>query len=117
MWGRKIAVAVLTGAIVLSPAAAFADPVYPAPPAPQSGVIPLGEEDPTDEVDDTGTEKETDEVAVLSDTGTTTTTAVPTLSTTGFESLPMALGAGALLLAGAATVVISARRTSAGTRV
>lgn len=45
-----------------------------------------------------------------------TTDAVPTLSTTGFESMPMALGAGALLLAGAATVVVAARRTSAGTR-
>ncbi|MDN4477418.1 hypothetical protein QQX10_08630 [Demequina sp. SYSU T00039] len=113
MWGRKIAIGVLAGAIVLAPTAAFAAPVYPAPPAPQSGVIP---NDPVDDevvdVDD-----ETEEVVVETKKVTTTTTVVPTLSETGFDSLPMALGAGALLVAGAATVVISARRTSTGTRV
>lgn len=53
--------------------------------------------------------------STLSNTGTKTA-AAPTLSTTGFESMPMALGAGALLLAGAVTVVMAARRTSAGSR-
>ena len=43
-----------------------------------------------------------------------TAAAVPTLSTTGFESMPLALGAGALLIAGAATVIVAARRTSSG---
>ncbi len=47
----------------------------------------------------------------LSNTGGTVT-AVPTLSTTGFDSVPMALAAGGLLVAGAASVIVAARRTS-----
>ena len=43
-------------------------------------------------------------------------TAEETLSATGFESLPMAVGAGVLLLAGVGVVMVAARRTAAGTR-
>ncbi len=88
MIGRTIAAASIAGAIVLGPAAAAfgATDDYVAP-SPSNSV--LSEND---------------------------TKSSGTLSSTGFESAPMALGAGVLLVAGAATVIVAARRTSTGTK-
>jgi|GEM_PF-5295981 len=123
---RTIAVAVIAGGAALVPLAASA---Y-IPPSPQGG--PPGEESPSPSPsetvpvtttggelpEETPTEEASQKAAVL-DAGTTSTTgtiatAEETLSATGFTGTSMAIGAGALLVAGAATVVVAARRTAAG---
>lgn len=108
MIGRKIAVAVLTGAIVLTPVVAMAA-TYPAPPRPPAAPPAPS---PSESVLPTASTSPSPDPTTSTATVAKTTGAVPTLSTTGFESMPLALGAGALLAVGAATVIVAARRTS-----
>ncbi|WP_062292804.1 hypothetical protein [Demequina phytophila] len=108
---RTIAIAVLAGGITLTPAAAFA---YIAP-SPDSGTIPPRPTPSETTSTPTKTTPPKTGTVVVENTRTpektgTVTTEAELLSATGFAGTTMALGAGVLLLAGATTVIVAARR-------